>query len=164
MNLFQVIFLDVVLLMFPILIYLIYLTTNKNIKKNLKKMYLSLALVTSFFLLYNYGINNTILIPVLVLNSIVIFSYLEDRYILANMFSIFILFSIYESITSVFNINTGIITSLFTPYSISKKNEERRARHKNKFFSLLFIFFLVDKYIKYISKGNKSNITFKNTI
>jgi len=93
MNLFQIIFLDVVLLMFPILIYLIYLTTNKNIKKNLKKMYLSLALVTSFFLLYNYGINNTILIPVLVLNSIVIFSYLEDRYILANMFSIFILFT-----------------------------------------------------------------------
>ena len=60
-----------------------------------KKIYFSLVLITSFFLLYNYGIDSTKLIPVLVLNSIVIFSYLEDRYVLANIISLLIL-SIYS--------------------------------------------------------------------
>ena len=119
MNLFQIIFLDIVLLMFPILIYLIYLTTNKNIKKHLNKIYLSLSLITSFFLLYNYGINNTILIPVLVLNSIVIFSYLEDRFILANIFSIFILFTYNNFFNHILFLLVGYILLIFS-YLIKK--------------------------------------------
>ena len=91
MNLFQIIFLDVVLLIFPMFVYLLYLTTDKNLKDKSKKIYLSLVIVTSFFMLYNYGIDTPIIIPVLVLNSTVIFSYLEDRYIIANFISIFIL-------------------------------------------------------------------------
>ncbi|MBQ2946454.1 MAG: HAMP domain-containing histidine kinase [Bacilli bacterium] len=92
MNLFQIIFLDVVLLIFPILVYLLYLTTNKNITKKSKKVYLSLVLITSFFMLYNYGVDTPRLLPVLILNSIVILSYLEDRYIIANILSILIIF------------------------------------------------------------------------
>ena len=91
MNLFQIIFLDVVLLIFPILVYLLYLTTNKNITKKSKKLYLSLVLITSFFMLYNYGVDTPRLLPVLVLNSIVILSYLEDRYVIANTLSILII-------------------------------------------------------------------------
>jgi len=91
MNLFQIIFLDVVLLIFPILVYLLYLTTNKNITKKSKKLYLSLVLITAFFMLYNYGVDTPRLLPVLVLNSIVILSYLEDRYIIANILSILII-------------------------------------------------------------------------
>ena len=41
MNLFQTILLDVVLLVFPILVYLTYLTTNKNIIDKSKKIYLT---------------------------------------------------------------------------------------------------------------------------
>ena len=91
MNIFQIIFLDVVLLIFPILVYLLYLTTNKNITKKSKKLYLSLVLITAFFMLYNYGVDTPRLLPVLVLNSIVILSYLEDRYIIANILSILII-------------------------------------------------------------------------
>ena len=91
MNLFQIILLDVVLLVFPILVYLIYLTTNKNVTEKSKKTYLTLVLITSFFLLYSYGIDTAKLIPLLILNSIVIFSYLEDKYILANIISIIII-------------------------------------------------------------------------
>lgn len=92
MNMFQIVFLDVVLLLFPILVYLIYLSTNKNINNKAKKIYLILTLVTSFFMIYNYGINNPIILPILVLNSIVIFSYLEDKFILANVFAIIIIY------------------------------------------------------------------------
>ena len=94
MNLFQVVFLDVVLLTFPLLVYLIYLSTNKNILDKTKRIYLRLSLFTSFFMIYNYGIGD---LPILVISSIVILSYLEDLYILANFFSI-ILILIYSTI------------------------------------------------------------------
>ena len=108
MNLFQIVFLDVVLLIFPILVYLIYLSTNKSITKKSKKMYLSLALITSFFMLYNYGVDDPKLVPVLVLNSIVILSYLEDRYIIANVFSVLILF--------IYNISFNYVPFLLIGY------------------------------------------------
>lgn len=102
MNLFQIIFLDVVLLIFPILVYLIYLSSNKSIKNKLKKTYLSLTLITSFFMIYNFGIDDPELIPVLVLSSIVIFTYLEDRYILANFFSIAIILIYINQFNNIF--------------------------------------------------------------
>ncbi|MBQ9071608.1 MAG: HAMP domain-containing histidine kinase [Bacilli bacterium] len=91
MNLFQIVFLDVVLISFPILVYLIYLSTNKNINNKTKTLYLDLTLITSFFMIHNYGINDPKIIPVLVLNSIVIFCFLENKYILANIFSVLII-------------------------------------------------------------------------
>ena len=87
-NLFQIVFLDVILLTFPILVYLIYLSTNKNINNKSKSIYFKLTLITSFFIVYSYGVNNPKIIPILVLNSVIILSYLEDKYILANLFAI----------------------------------------------------------------------------
>ena len=101
MNLFQIIFLDVVLLIFPMLVFLIYLSTNKNINNKSKKIYLVLTLFTSFFMIYNYGVNVPKTIPILVLTSLVIFSYLEDIYILANVFSIFIMYIYHSTFNSI---------------------------------------------------------------
>lgn len=101
MNLFQIIFLDVVLLIFPMLVYLIYLSTNKNINNKSKKIYLVLTLFTSFFMIYNYGVNVPKTIPILVLTSLVIFSYLEDIYILANCFSIVIMYIYHSTFNSI---------------------------------------------------------------
>ena len=109
MNLFQIVFLDVVLLIFPILVYLIYLSANKSIKNKSKKIYLSLALITSFFMIYNYGIDEPKLLPVLVLNSIVIFSYLEDKYIVANLFSIAVIFIYKNSFNYIMFLFVGYI-------------------------------------------------------
>ena len=91
MNLFKIVFLDVILLTFPLLLFLIYLATNKNINNKSKRVYFKLTLFSSFFLIYNYGIDSPITVPVLALNSIIILCYLEDNYILANIFSIAII-------------------------------------------------------------------------
>lgn len=109
MNLFQIILLDVVLLLFPILVYLIYLSTNKNMTSKHKNIYLTLALISSSFLIYDYGANESKLIPLLVLNSIVIFSYLEDRYIFANIFSFAIIFVYINSFNSILFLLIGYI-------------------------------------------------------
>ena len=90
MNIFEVVLLNVVLLLFPLLIYLIYLSYNKNINKKTKKLYNAFALITSFFLVIEYGIRE-VTMSILILNSIVILSYLEKRAMLANMFSIIII-------------------------------------------------------------------------
>jgi len=87
MNLFQIIILDVILVLFPMLVYLIYLSTDKNITKYDKYIYEDLVLVTSFFLVYKYGANIPLIFPILVLNSIVALAYLQDKYILANLFA-----------------------------------------------------------------------------
>lgn len=92
MNLFQIVFLDVVMLVFPVLVFLIYLSTNKNINEKSKKMYMSLTLITSMFMIHNYGVSTPKILPILVLNAVVILSYLVDQYILANIFSIGIIF------------------------------------------------------------------------
>lgn len=88
MNIFQTIFLDVILLLFPIFIYLIYLSTNKNLTKKLKYLYLFLSLITSFFLEIEYGMSD---FTILILNTIVLLCYIEDRVVLSNVFYIIIM-------------------------------------------------------------------------
>ena len=148
MNLFQIIFLDVVLLIFPILVYLLYLTTNKNITKKSKKLYLSLVLITAFFMLYNYGVDTPRLLPVLVLNSIVILSYLEDRYIIANILSILIIF-IYSNFFNYTFILFTIYILISILYLISKK-----IKIKNLLFVNLSIIISSIVYFIWVYKYN----------
>lgn len=89
MDVFKIVVLNVVLLLFPLFLYLIYLSTNRNINRITKNLYFNFSLLTSFYLILNYGINN-IIFPILLLNSVVILSYIEDRFILANIFGIVI--------------------------------------------------------------------------
>lgn len=119
MNIFRVVVFNVILLLFPLFIYLIYLSTNKNINNKLKKLYLDLSLITSFFLIKEYG-SNIELMSLLVLNSLIILSYIEDRVILANTFLILIMLiynNIYNNIY--FLLIIGFIT--FIIYIIKKK-------------------------------------------
>ena len=81
MNIFKIIMLDSILLLFPRIVYLTYLSTNKNIIN--KELYSSLSLITSFFLIYIF--NENIYIAILIIYSIEILAYLEDKYILANI-------------------------------------------------------------------------------
>ena len=101
MNIFEVVLLNVVLLLFPLLIYLIYLSSNKNINKKTKKLYNALALITSFFLVIEYGTSEVIM-SILILNCIVILSYLEDKVVLANIFSLIIILLYKNSFNNIY--------------------------------------------------------------
>lgn len=119
MNIFSMILLNVVLMLFPLLIYLIYLSTNKNINKKAKNLYISFALITSFFLVIEYGFNTKIM-PILILNTIVILSYIEDKVLLANFFSIIIILLYRKDFNNIyFLIITYIITLII--YYLKKK-------------------------------------------
>ena len=120
MNIFQIIFLDVVLLVFPIFIYLIYLSCDNTIKDKTKNMYLSLMLITSFFMMYNYGVNTPITVPILVLNSAIILSYLTDKYILANMLAITIMIIYMNNFNFIWMLSVTYIVMLII-YLFKKK-------------------------------------------
>ena len=120
---------NVILLSFPIFIYLIYLFTNKNIKS--KEIYFKLVLLTSIYLVKCFESN--IYLSILVLNSVVILLYINNYYIYSNvvgilvllMFNdyiniyfiiIYIIFGILYFLKRMFNIKNYlfIITSLLT--------------------------------------------------
>lgn len=104
MNMFDNLMLDIILILFPILIYLVYLESNKNINKNTKKMMLNLSIISSLVLIIKFNNNNYITINYLVVSTLILISYLKDSYILAN---ILVLITLY-----IYNINT----IFFIPY------------------------------------------------
>ena len=84
MNVFDCIMLDSILILFPILVYLVYLQTNKNINKKNKELMFNLSIFSSLFLIIQFSNNNYILINFLVMSILVLISYLKDNYIIAN--------------------------------------------------------------------------------
>ena len=119
MNLYQSIFINIVLLLFPILIYLLYLSTDKNINKKEQKLYLILSLYASFFLLYKYSFNNKI-IDILLLTSIIIVFFLEGIWKNGIIFTIISLFT-YIEFNNIYILFIGILISLLFYYLKYKK-------------------------------------------
>ena len=124
MNIFQIVLLDVILILFPILIYLIYLAHKKSIY--CKKIYETLVLLSSFFLLLRYGIDKPVILPVLILNLVIFLSYLNNRYILAILFSIFIIINYYFSYNNTYILLRASFKRLPPRQSARKKVSEKR--------------------------------------
>ena len=86
MNIFNSIILNSILILFPIIIYLVFLSINKNINKKLKKYYQLLCFLISYYLLYKYGINN-----ILYFTSIIAICYFDNKYVIANIITFILL-------------------------------------------------------------------------
>ena len=93
MNIFDTILLDIILILFPIIFYLVYLFTNKNINKKLKNLMLKFSIISSFFLIMKYNSNYNTL-SFLMTSSVILILYLKDSYILANFLIILIYLSL----------------------------------------------------------------------
>ena len=55
MNLFEIILLNFILLIFPVIVYLLYQTYSKTLNKEKNELYLDVALISSFYLIVRYG-------------------------------------------------------------------------------------------------------------
>ena len=83
MNIFDTLLLNSILILFPILFYLVYLGTNKNINKKNKQLIFNVCIFTSFFLLIKYNNQNS-MINFLFLSILIIILYIKDNVIIAN--------------------------------------------------------------------------------
>ena len=88
MNFFDTLIIDIVFILFPLIVYNVFLFANKNIDSSDKNIFFCFAVLTSFFLTYRYSDNS--FINLLVLNSLVIISYLKRNVILANVVALLI--------------------------------------------------------------------------
>lgn len=156
MNIFKVVFLDVILLMFPILIYYIYLSTNININNKIKQVYFRLALFSSFFILYNLGAKDLKIISMLILNSIIILSFLEDEYVLGNIFPFMILLFYFNTFDRTYLL-------LFIPVAI---NIVYLFKEKIKDILFIQIYILVSSiiYFAWIYKFNNTYFDIKSIL
>lgn len=133
MNLFEVLIFDFILMLFPLLIYIIFLSTNKNISKNNKNLFWNFTILTSFFITYKYNTDHSI-ISFLLLNSLIVLAYIKNQYIVANVMVVLILY-LYSNMFN--NIYIMIIPYIILLIVYVLK---RKIKINNFIFSDIFIF------------------------
>ena len=151
MNLFQTIFINVILLVFPILVYLIYLFTDKNITKKEQKLYLVMTLYASFYLLYKFSFYNK-LIDLILITSIIALFLLEDMWKMSIVFTIISLFA-YMEFNNVYILLFGILITLIYYYfkKIKKINEFLFVELYTITISLIFFIWILLFNKKYLN-------------
>ena len=141
MDVFQIMLLDVILLIFPILVYLIYLSSNKDITDKSKRFYLKLSLLTSFFLVYTYQIDSSRLISILIISSIILLLYLEDFYIQANLFVVLLIILYRLSFNNIIFLSIGYVI-VGIVYIFKKNNKIRNTMFIELYISITVIYYI----------------------
>ena len=98
MNLFDIILLDFILLLFPLLFYEVFLFTNKNIKKEQKNLLFICTLMTSFFFVYKFHSDNNAILTFLILTIPILLCFLKKYYLSANIMIILLYLLIHINI------------------------------------------------------------------
>lgn len=138
MNMFGTLFFDLILILFPILIYIVFLAANNSISKKMKGLLFDILLLSSIYIVYQYNNDDYVIINFLSLNSIVLIAYLKDRVISANFMALLLLIFYYNSFDlTIFMAIPYVFLVLF--YSLKRNN---------KINDFVFIdLFLVNQYI-----------------
>lgn len=79
MNFVESIILDIVLLLFPLLVYLIYIAYKKNLNQEERGLFLEIALFSSLYLIMRYGIVQKTGFLVILYNIPLLISYFKGR-------------------------------------------------------------------------------------
>ena len=139
MNIFDTILLDVILIIFPILFYLIYIFSNKNINNKTKNLIYNISIISSFFLIIKFSNNN--LINYLLLSVLILISYIKKHISLSLLLTLllFILLKI--------NIIMYIpYLSLIVLYIIKKHKNISNFIFIDTFMILVLITLLISNY------------------
>lgn len=84
MALYESMFLNLLFILFPLLLYLFYIAYNRNLGKEENNLFLDVALLTSFYLTLRYGYT-----PILLMINIpLLVSYVKKRYLVMFISSI----------------------------------------------------------------------------
>ncbi len=91
MSFYENLFVDVVLILFPIFIYLLYVAYSNNIEKSKNELFFDFINLSAFYLLYRYKMYFEDSIYLLFLNIPLILSYLKKRNISSLILSILLI-------------------------------------------------------------------------
>lgn len=91
MNLSETILLTIILIFFPLAIYLFYTAHNRNVSKEENNMFFGLALFTSLYLITKFGVEVFSEIPVLSIDIPIFIAYCRNRKSEGILLSIFVI-------------------------------------------------------------------------
>lgn len=165
MNFIDMFILNLVLVSVPLLIYMIYITTNHTKEKKEQNIFLQLAFLSSYYLITHYGLFNDEAVMLFFIGIIIFFLLLNKMYFLAVILMILniVIYNtpgfivIYLLILISLSIKKHFIKQFLTLYLVWFYIY-RTILDKNNLETIMFvIMFLVTTYIVYIfyQKGIK---------
>lgn len=91
MNLYESLFLNMLFILFPLLVYLFYIVYNQNIGKKENDLYLDFALVTSLYLSLRFGVGLYERSILLIFNVPLVVAYVKKRHFSVLVMSLIII-------------------------------------------------------------------------
>ena len=153
MNLFQIVLLNSIYLIFPLILYLLYQVYSKTLVKEKNELFLDIAIISSFYLIIQYGVYEYNCISLLLLNIPLVIAYLKKRYITIIFLSsiIIIYYNEYLNFSIVLNIIEYLAYFLIYLFLIKRK------LHDQIYFYIIFLVKSLCFSIQYllISSGNE---------
>ena len=138
MNIFSTLFSSLIFILCPLLIYIVFLSSNNSITKNTKNMIFDIVLVSIIYIVSIYSTSDYPIINFLLLNSVILIAYLKDRVIVANLISLVLIFIYYNQ----FNFIIFMIVPYLVLYLINI------IKNKYKITDFVFIdLFLIVEYL-----------------
>lgn len=151
MNLFDGIILNLVLLLFPLILWVFYMMRNKNIGKPEKDLIFDFCLVTSLYLVIRFGITDASEKLFLIINIPLIIAYLKKRNVSIGLLSIMLI--IYYSYN--FDIDVFLLIAEYIGYYMLYQFFYKR---KNLYISSIAFFKIIIFMVLFLSVNNNEYI------
>lgn len=149
MNLFNIVLIDFILVMFPLLLYVIYSIYTKTIDSETNNLYLDCALFSSYYLLLKFGILNIKGMSVLFFDIPLVIAYLKNKKVSIVFLTILVIFNYYN----ILNINPLIIIVeyfiYYLLYIIYRKKNFTDNFFINMYIIIKIIFYTISVMINY---------------
>ena len=146
MNLFEIILLDISLIVFPIVCYIVYMFFVKTLDQEKNNLVLDIALISSVYLSIKYGISSYNEIPLILFDIPFIIALLMGRKQSSVAILILLLYHYYVQ----FNINVFYLVISFVPYLLCLL--------KNKKIDYINISLILRSILFYINSFKLMNI------
>lgn len=154
MNLYTNIFLSIIYITYPLLLFLFYVAYNRNYCKEENNLFLDLALISSFYLIFKF--TNPIFsnLPPIIFNVTLVIAYLKRRNITIFILSIMIIICYIKS----FNLNNILIIieyiAYFLLYLKLKNSKDFNDKYINSFIIVKAFFFTLTSVFSSIYIGD----------
>ena len=91
MNMFSTLLFDLIFILFPFLIYILFLASNNSISNKTKKFLFDVLLMSALYIVYKYSLDDYIILNFLILNSLILIAYLKNRVLCANLIAVLLI-------------------------------------------------------------------------
>lgn len=154
MNLYTNIFLSIIYITYPLLLFLFYVAYNRNYCKEENNLFLDLALISSFYLILKFTKPVFPSLPPIIFNATLVIAYLKRRNVTIFILSILIAICYIHD----YNLNAILIIVEYIVYSLLylklKNSKDFNDKYINSFIIVKAFFFTLVSVFSNTYMGN----------